>query len=111
MPLKIGLVGCGAIGSEIARAIDRGDINAELVAVCDRNVKCVDGLIGHLKKKPVRANLDELVNLSDIVVEAAAQVAVPAIARATLVKGKQLMIMSVGALADVNLYREIKKLA
>lgn len=111
MPLKIGLVGCGAIGSEIARAIDRGDINAELVAICDRNTKCADGLIGRLKKKPIRANLEDLVNLSDIVVEAAAQSTVPAIARATLVKGKSLMIMSVGALADVDFYREVRKLA
>ncbi len=111
MPLKIGLVGCGAIGSEIAKAIDSGDINAELVAVCDRNTKCADGLIGRLKKKPIRANLEELVNASDIVVEAAAQVAVPAIARATLVKGKQLMIMSVGALTDASLYKEVKSLA
>lgn len=37
MVLKIGLVGCGAIGTEIAMAIDRGDIGAELVAVFDRN--------------------------------------------------------------------------
>jgi aspartate dehydrogenase len=111
MSLKIGLVGCGAIGSEIARAIDRGDINAELIAVCDRNIKCADGLIGRLKRKPLRANLEELVNLSDIVVEAAAQSAVPAIARATLVKGKSLMIMSVGALADTAFYKEVKKMA
>lgn len=111
MPLKIGLVGCGAIGTEIARAIDNKEIDADLVAVCDHNPDTATALIDILKKKPLKSNLDELVRLSDMVVEAASQRAVPAIARATLVKGRSLMIMSVGALADANLYREIKKLA
>jgi aspartate dehydrogenase len=111
MPQKIGLVGCGAIGTEIAKAIDRGDIDAELVAVCDRSSKCVEQLIWSLENKPAKADIIELVNLSDIIVEAASQSAVPMVARAALKKGKSLMIMSVGALANVELYREVKKLA
>lgn len=111
MPLKIGLVGCGAIGTEIARAIDSGEIDADLVAVCDHNPDTALALINRLKKKPIKANLEDLVRLSDLVVEAASQRAVPAIARATLQAGRNLMIMSVGALADADLYREIKKMA
>lgn len=111
MVLKIGLVGCGAIGSEIAKSIDRGEILAELVAVCDHNPKTVKELIDSLKKKPQKANLEDLVRRSDLVVEAASQGAVPAIARATLEGGRSLMIMSVGALADAGLYRSIKKMA
>ncbi|MCX6669196.1 MAG: aspartate dehydrogenase [Methanothrix sp.] len=111
MPLKIGLVGCGAIGTEIARAIDSGKIEADLVAVCDHNPATVIALIDSLQHKPVRARLEELVSLSDLVVEAASQKAVPAVARATLEKGKNLMIMSVGALAELEFYREVKKLA
>lgn len=108
---RIGLVGCGAIGSEIALAIDRGEISAELVAVCDHNPKTAGELMDRLKNKPLKANLEELVGRSDLVIEAASQRAVPAIARATLKKGKSLMIMSVGALADAELYRSMKKLA
>jgi aspartate dehydrogenase len=111
MPLKIGLVGCGAIGTGIARAIDGGEIDADLVAVCDHNPDTALKLIDSLKKKPVKANLDDLVRLSDLVVEAASQRAVPAIARAALSNDRSLMIMSVGALADVGLYREIKRRA
>jgi aspartate dehydrogenase len=111
MLLKIGLVGCGAIGSEIARSIDRGEIAADLVAVCDRNQSQAEELIRGLKKKPLLTGLAELVSLSDVVVEAASQQAVPAVARATLENGKSLMIMSVGALANPDLYREIKKIA
>jgi aspartate dehydrogenase len=111
MPYKIGLVGCGAIGTEIAKAIDRGDISAELVAVSDRSSKCAEQLIRSLENKPVKADIIELADLSDIVVEAASQSAVPVVAEAALRKGKSLMIMSVGAMADIELYREIRKLA
>ncbi len=111
MPLKIGLVGCGAIGTGIARAIDGGEIDADLVAVCDHNPDTALKLIDSLKKKPVKANLEDLVRLSDLVVEAASQRAVPTIARAALSNGRSLMVMSVGALADAGLYREIKKMA
>jgi len=111
MPLKIGLVGCGAIGTEIAKAIDSEEIDADLVAVCDHNPETAAALINGLQRKPVKAKLEDLVGLSDLVVEAASQRAVPAIARATLVKGKSLMIMSVGALADLEFYKEVKKLA
>lgn len=111
MPIKIGLVGCGAIGAEIAKAVDCGAIDAKLVAVCDHNRATTVELIDSLQHKPVRAKLEELVSLSDVVVEAASQKAVPAIARAALVKGKRLMIMSVGALANREFYAEVKDLA
>ncbi len=111
MPLKIGLVGCGAIGSEIAKAIDSGEISADLVAVCDHNPETAMALIDRLQRKPIKAKLEELVSLSDVVVEAASQRAVPAIARATLAKGKKLMIMSVGALMDGDFFREVQDLA
>ncbi|MHB8119876.1 MAG: aspartate dehydrogenase [Methanothrix sp.] len=111
MPIKIGLVGCGAIGAEIAKAVDSGALDANLVAVCDHNPATAVALIDSLQHKPVKAKLEELVDLSDVVVEAASQKAVPAVARAALVKGKRLMIMSVGALADREFYAEVKALA
>jgi len=111
MPIKIGLVGCGAIGAEIAKAVDSGALDAKLVAVCDHNPATAVALIDSLQHKPARLKLEELVALSDVVVEAASQKAVPAIARAALEKGKKLMIMSVGALADREFYAEVKALA
>jgi len=111
MAVKIGLVGCGAIGAEIARALDRGTINATLVAVCDHNPDTASALIERMEHKPVKACLEELVGLADLVVEAASQKAVPAVARAALCRGKSLMIMSVGALADRELFAEVKRLA
>jgi len=111
MPINVGLVGCGVIGTEIAKAIDSGVIDANLVAVCDHNAASAEALIESLKKRPVRAGLEELVELSDVVVEAASQRAVPSIARAALRKGRRLMIMSVGALTDAALLEEVTRLA
>ena len=82
MPLKVGLVGCGAIGAEIAKAIDSGVVDAELIAVCDHNPQTALALIESLQHKTKKADLAELVCLSDVVVEAASQKAVPAVARA-----------------------------
>ena len=111
MPLRVGLVGCGAIGAEIAKAIDTGLIDADLVAVCDHNPATAEALIESLQHKPIKARLEDLVNLSDVVVEAASQKAVPAVARAVLAKGKKLMIMSVGALASPDFFQDVKNLA
>ncbi|MDD1726936.1 MAG: NAD(P)-binding domain-containing protein, partial [Methanothrix sp.] len=69
MAVKIGLIGCGAIGAEIARALDRGTIDATLVAVCDHNPETASVLIESLEHKPIKARLEELVALADVVVE------------------------------------------
>jgi aspartate dehydrogenase len=111
MVLKIGLVGCGAIGAEIARAIDSGDISGELVAVFDRNVERAEELANSLEVRPILSELEDLVERSDIVVEAASQKAVPEVAKAALERGRDLMIMSVGALLDRSLLRMVEDLA
>lgn len=86
MVLKIGLVGCGAIGMEIARAMN--DVEAELVAVFDRNGERAVDMVKGLKAKPELLELEDLVERSDIVVEAASQRAVPEVARAALERGR-----------------------
>ncbi|HPE63046.1 MAG TPA: aspartate dehydrogenase [Methanothrix sp.] len=111
MVLKIGLVGCGAIGMEIAKAIDRGDVAAELVAVFDRNEDRARDLVKGLETKPMISDLEVLVERSDLVVEAASQRAVAGVAKAALERGRDLMIMSVGALMDQDLRRMVEGLA
>lgn len=109
--LKIGLVGCGAIGTEIASAIDRGEISAELIAVCDHTPGKAETLIEALRKPASKVGLSELVRISDIIVEAASQRAVPAVAKAALENGRDIMIMSVGALLEQDLFNTIRDLA
>jgi aspartate dehydrogenase len=55
--------------------------------------------------------LDDLIEESDIIVEAASQEAVKEIALKVVSRGKDLMILSVGALVDDELWNDIKQKA
>ncbi len=109
--IKIGIVGTGAIGKEIARAIDDGAVPAKLEAIWDRNVPEAEAFAASLKHKTRVLPLEKLVEECYIVVEAASQAAVKEVAVATLTGSKNVMIMSVGALADASLLEQIKTLA
>jgi aspartate dehydrogenase len=107
--LKIGIIGCGAIGTEICRAIDKGIIDAELVAIYDRSIENCETLISSLMEKPAILSLDELIERADIVVECASQSAVREIGLAVLEKGKDLMVLSIGAFLQPGLLDIFKK--
>ncbi|MEM3729050.1 MAG: aspartate dehydrogenase [Candidatus Bathyarchaeia archaeon] len=115
MPLGVGLIGCGAIGTMLAQAIDRGQAGDTcLVMVFDRNFGRAKNLAQKLKNKPkVVKNFEELLECEGVrlVIEAASQEAVKAYAVEALKAGKDLMIMSVGALVDSDLLSEISRVA
>ena len=108
---RIGIVGTGAIGKEIALAIDDGTIPAELVAIYDRQVDEAKEFARSLKCQPRVLPLAELVEECNIVVEAASQAAVKEVAVAALTRSKNVMIMSVGAFADRQLLDQVRALA
>jgi aspartate dehydrogenase len=101
--LKIGVIGCGTIGAEICKAIDEGIIEARLVAVYDRSIEHCGKMIGKLKNKPAISSIDELIKSVDVVVECASQEAVREHGLTVLENGKDLMVMSVGAMLDSEL--------
>ena len=53
MMKKVGLLGCGAIGTQIALAIESGKIPAELTHVYDFDKAKSDALLARLRKKPM----------------------------------------------------------
>ena len=110
---KVGIIGCGAIGSELARAIDNGVINAKLIAIYDIIKEKSLKLANTLKSKPkVVDSVEELIALRpDIIVEAASQKAVKEYAEKILKNKINLMIMSVGALLDKDLLKGILDIA
>lgn len=108
---RIGIVGAGAIGKEIARAIDNGTVPAKLEAIWDRDVTEADKLAASLKSKPRVLPLEELVREANFIVEAASQAAVKEVAVAALTNSRSVMIMSVGALSDKELLERIRSLA
>jgi aspartate dehydrogenase len=103
---KIGLLGCGAIGTQIALAIDSGKIPAELTHIYDFDKAKSESLAKKLGKKPVIVDNPHLVssNNVDLVVEAASQDAVKNHALSIIQNRKDLMIMSVGALLDESVF-------
>ncbi|GKS67345.1 L-aspartate dehydrogenase [Nitrosarchaeum sp.] len=103
---RIGLLGCGAIGTQIALAIDSGKIPGTLTHVYDVSKDASSSLVNKLKNKPVIVENPHLLSSYpvDIIVEAASQEAVRNVAHSVLQNKRDLMIMSVGALLDESIY-------
>ena len=92
---RIGLLGCGAIGTQIAIAIDIGIIPAQLTHVFDIDRTKAETLLTKLKQKPEIVDNVHLLssNHLDLIVEAASQDAVNDNALSILQNRKDLMIM------------------
>ena len=98
-PLKIGIVGCGAIGSSLARAIKREFSGlAALVAVYDIEREKALNLSFKIERNNSLAasSLECLIRKSELVIEASSARASFDIARKSLSRGRDIMIMSVG---------------
>lgn len=98
----VALIGCGAIGGVIAKAIDSGLIEAELLYVMDADRGRAERLAGSLRSQrpAVAAGVEEIARDQrvEVVVEAASQEAVLQYAEPLLAAGKELVVLSVGAL-------------
>ena len=106
---RISLLGCGAIGTQIALAIDSGKIPAILTHVYDTDRSHAENLVSKLKQKPEIVTNSHLLssNPIDLVVEAASQDAVRKDAVSILQNKKDLMIMSAGALLDESVFEVV----
>ena len=98
--LKVGIVGMGTIGRAIAQALDSGTMPARLTAVYSRTETTAQQFLSTLRHAPPFVDLPTLIAQSDLVIEAAGQAALPEIAPLTLGAGKDLMVISVGALLE-----------
>ncbi|MDW7775075.1 MAG: aspartate dehydrogenase [Methanosarcinales archaeon] len=109
--LRVGVVGCGAIGSIICRALDKGIEGAELVAIHEHHAENIESLCAELSHKPGIMKISEMVKEVDLVVESASAIAVPQAAIPALESGCDVMIMSVGALVDGQILDNLVDLA
>jgi aspartate dehydrogenase len=112
--MKVAIIGCGAIGTVIAKAIDEGKIEGtKLVTLFDRSLNKATRLASSLREVPLATDsFDDLLKSdADLIVEAASQEAVVMYAERVLAAGKDLLIMSVGALLDSNVYEGIDAMA
>ena len=99
---RVALLGCGAIGSQIARAIDSGAIDARLTHVYDEVPEASARLASALSSPPIIAENAHMLSSYpvDMVVEAASQDAVRDYALSVLQNRRDLVVMSAGALLD-----------
>lgn len=107
---KIGLLGCGSIGTTIAEAVQRdSSIHADLVGLFDRESGAAERLNRELPVDlRVAQSFEEFLELPfDLLVECASQEAVKNYAEKALRRGRDLLIMSVGALMDEPFRRRL----
>lgn len=97
---KIGIVGCGTMGSRIARAIlEDFSAVAKLSGLWDADLPKAHKLANSLKKKNIVAlGLEDLIKKSDFVVEAASSEVSADIAQKSVRLRRDCLIMSVGGL-------------
>ncbi len=115
--LKVGLLGAGAIGRILATALDpqragaslpvrqarlQGNlatcIDAQVIAICDQDRARAAALSSELSNRPPVVSIEEMLERSELAVEAASQAALPEFVPKALARGRDMMIMSVGGL-------------
>ena len=100
MSQVVGIVGCGAIGRALLRAADAGGLDVELAGVTSRSRDRAEEFLETLNSPPSYLELAELVERSSLLVETAGGHVVPSLAEAAFGAGKDLMVISIGALLE-----------
>lgn len=110
--MRVGLLGCGAIGSAVGAAIIEGRVaEAALSGIHTRTPERADAFLDRTDSTGVVPVVDEAGALAadaDVVVEAANQAAIADYAVDTLSAGCDLVALSVGALRDVDLHQRVR---
>ena len=103
---KVGILGCGAIGSLIGRAVDEGIIKCDQLVLYDNNPEKAIALQKslHVKSKIVENLKGMIADDPDIIVEAASQQAVKEYLLQVLEADIEVIVMSVGALLDMHVH-------
>ena len=97
--IKVGIIGCGTIGREIARACqNRLKSSVELAAICDADENKTALLNKILNKSTRVLKLNELIKKCDFVVEAAGAKISADILKKCIKNYKGCLVMSVGGL-------------
>lgn len=109
--MKVGLVGCGAIGREVAVSIDKEIPGVSLSVIYDIQREKASELLEILKRKPqVASSLLEVAERCDFIVEAASSSVVKELLEIALEKKRDVLIMSIGGvLAHLDLIEKIEK--
>jgi aspartate dehydrogenase len=102
---KVGIIGCGAIGSLIAEAVEKGIVNCDGLILYDCNEDRANRLKRSLRTPSmIVSNVEEMLKLRPtVVVEAASQEAAREYVGKIVGRDVEMIVMSVGALLDLKL--------
>ncbi len=98
--LKVAIAGLGAIGTEVAKALDVGIDGLELAAVSAANIEKHRPWLDKLAKMPATLPIEGLADAADIVIECAPSKLVRSIVAPVVSRGKTAVVLSVGALLE-----------
>ncbi len=97
--IRVGILGCGAIGSQLARIIDRKFPSVyRLTCLTDLSQEKALRLARSLKIKVRVVSQEEMIKRCDLVIEAASYKAVQPLVKEVLKRHKSVLVMSVGGL-------------
>lgn len=102
--VKVGLIGCGAIGTVLAEAIERKIVVCDELVVYDFEASKAQKLKNKIKfPVTIVGNVEELLALKPkVIVEAASQQAAKDYVPKIVSSGIELIVMSTGALLDLD---------
>lgn|SRR3989442_456789 len=95
---NVGVVGIGAIGRAVCRALDAGIPGLKLAGALARDRPAAERFLGGLVTAPPFLPLDDLIAACDLVVEASTQAHLQEIAPRALAAGRDLVVLSCGGL-------------
>ena len=108
--MNICIIGCGSIGSVLAKAASEME-EIDKIFLLDRNKSMAEALSKEIPDSEAISDIQEIEGRVELVIEAASQSAVRLFGHRVVEMGINLMIMSVGALMDDELFALLKATA
>ena len=108
--MKVGILGCGAIANIITNFAVEEKLGVDLKFFYDRDMERAENLASQVDGVVV-LDIEDMLDQVDVVIETASPQAVDEIVPQILKKGKNVIVMSVGALMDLKLRNRLEKIA
>src|SRR5216117_3011744 len=100
--MDVGVVGLGAIGRQVCRALDEGIPGLRLAGATARDRAKAERFLKDLRSPAPFLSLDALVEASNLVVEASTQKHLEEIAPTALKAGRDLVVLSCGEIGRAS---------
>lgn len=108
--MKVGIIGCGAIANIITTSIVPENNDIDIAYFFDKDIERAENLAS-LAGGIAALEFEDMLNNVDLVLECASPASVRELAPVVLKNGTDMIIMSIGALMDLDFYRELEILA